>query len=89
MDVTGHKSMDTLRGYVRDAELFKDQCRRGVVVGPLLHAPGRSLRLLFAQSARTKEMPRTRLVRGTRAGLLGIEAVTHDADLICYISSTG
>ena len=24
MDVSRHKSMDTLRGYVRDAELFKD-----------------------------------------------------------------
>jgi hypothetical protein len=24
MDVSRHKSVDTLRGYVRDAELFKD-----------------------------------------------------------------
>ena len=24
MDQSGHKSVDTLRGYVRDAELFKD-----------------------------------------------------------------
>jgi hypothetical protein len=24
MDVSRHKSMETLRGYVRDAELFKD-----------------------------------------------------------------
>ncbi len=24
MDVGRHKSMDTLRGYVRDADLFKD-----------------------------------------------------------------
>ena len=24
MDQSGHKSIDTLRGYVRDAELFKD-----------------------------------------------------------------
>jgi hypothetical protein len=27
MDVSRYKSVDTLRGYVRDAELFKDQCR--------------------------------------------------------------
>jgi hypothetical protein len=29
MDVSRHKSVDTLRGYVRDAELFKDQLALG------------------------------------------------------------
>jgi site-specific recombinase XerD len=31
MDVTGHKSVDTLRGYVRDAELFKDHAGAGLL----------------------------------------------------------
>jgi len=31
MDVSRHKSVDNLRGYVRDAELFKE-CRSGVTV---------------------------------------------------------
>jgi hypothetical protein len=29
MDVSRHKSVDTLRGYVRDAELFKDHAGEG------------------------------------------------------------
>jgi site-specific recombinase XerD len=29
MDVSRHKSVDTLRGYVRDAELFKDHAGQG------------------------------------------------------------
>ena len=29
MDVSRHKSVDTLRGYVRDAELFKDHAGAG------------------------------------------------------------
>src|ERR1700745_3543601 len=29
MDVSRHRSVDTLRGYVRDAELFKDHAGRG------------------------------------------------------------
>ena len=28
---TGHKSVDTLRGYVRDAELFKDHAGAGLL----------------------------------------------------------
>jgi hypothetical protein len=28
-DQSRHKSMDTLRGYVRDAEIFKDRAGRG------------------------------------------------------------
>jgi site-specific recombinase XerD len=31
MDVTRHKSVDTLRGYVRDAELFKDHAGAGLL----------------------------------------------------------
>jgi hypothetical protein len=31
MDVSRHKSMDTLRGYVRDAELFRDQAGAGLL----------------------------------------------------------
>jgi site-specific recombinase XerD len=31
MDVSGHKSVDTLRGYVRDAELFKDHAGTGLL----------------------------------------------------------
>jgi hypothetical protein len=31
MDVTGHKSVDALRGYVRDAELFKDHAGAGLL----------------------------------------------------------
>jgi site-specific recombinase XerD len=31
MDVSRHKSVDTLRGYVRDAELFKDQTGAGLL----------------------------------------------------------
>ena len=31
MDVSRHKSMDTLRGYVRDAELFKDHAGAGLL----------------------------------------------------------
>jgi site-specific recombinase XerD len=31
MDVSGHKSVDTLRGYVRDAELFKDHAGAGLL----------------------------------------------------------
>ena len=31
MDVTGHKSVDTLRGYVRDAELFRDHAGTGLL----------------------------------------------------------
>jgi integrase len=30
MDQSGHKSVDTLRGYVRDAELFKDHAGAGL-----------------------------------------------------------
>jgi len=31
MDVSRHKSMDTLRGYVRDAELFRDHAGTGLL----------------------------------------------------------
>jgi integrase len=31
MDQSGHKSIDTLRGYVRDAELFKDHAGTGLL----------------------------------------------------------
>ena len=31
MDVSQHKSVDTLRGYVRDAELFKDHAGAGLL----------------------------------------------------------
>jgi integrase len=31
MDVSLHKSVDTLRGYVRDAELFKDHAGTGLL----------------------------------------------------------
>ena len=41
MDVSRHKSVDTLRGYIRDAELFKG---RGALVRPYESAGGRSLR---------------------------------------------
>jgi hypothetical protein len=30
MDVSGHRSVDTLRGYVRDAELSKDHAGAGL-----------------------------------------------------------
>jgi hypothetical protein len=31
MDVSRHKSVDTLRGYVGDAELFKDHAGAGLL----------------------------------------------------------
>ena len=31
MDASRHKSVDTLRGYVRDAELFKDHAGKGLL----------------------------------------------------------
>jgi site-specific recombinase XerD len=31
VDQSGHKSIDTLRGYVRDAELFKDHAGAGLL----------------------------------------------------------
>src|ERR1700752_113426 len=31
MDVSRHRSMDTLRGYVRDAELFRDHAGAGLL----------------------------------------------------------
>jgi integrase len=31
MDQSGHKSVDTLRGYIRDAELFKDHAGAGLL----------------------------------------------------------
>jgi site-specific recombinase XerD len=31
MDVSGHRSVDTLRGYVRDAELFQDHAGAGLL----------------------------------------------------------
>jgi hypothetical protein len=31
MDVSRHKSVDTLRGYVRDAELFQDHAGAGLL----------------------------------------------------------
>jgi hypothetical protein len=31
MDQSGYKSVDTLRGYVRDAELFKDHAGAGLL----------------------------------------------------------
>jgi hypothetical protein len=31
MDQSGHKSIDTLRGYVREAELFKDHAGTGLL----------------------------------------------------------
>jgi integrase len=33
MDVSRHKSVDTLRGYVRDAELFQDHAGAGLLWG--------------------------------------------------------
>jgi hypothetical protein len=33
MDVSRHRSVDTLRGYVRDAELFKDHALDLVLIG--------------------------------------------------------
>jgi hypothetical protein len=31
MDVSRHRSVDTLRGYVRDAEIFKDHAGAGLL----------------------------------------------------------
>jgi hypothetical protein len=31
MDVSRHKSMDTLRGYVRDVDLFRDHAGAGLL----------------------------------------------------------
>jgi site-specific recombinase XerD len=31
MDVSRHKSVDTLRGYVRDAEMFRDHAGAGLL----------------------------------------------------------
>ena len=31
MDVSRHRSVDTLRGYVRDAEIFKDHAGTGLL----------------------------------------------------------
>jgi hypothetical protein len=31
MDVSRHKSVDTLRGYVRDAEIFRDHAGNGLL----------------------------------------------------------
>jgi len=31
MDVSRHKSVDTLRGYIRDAELFRDHAGTGLL----------------------------------------------------------
>jgi hypothetical protein len=31
MDVSRHKSMDTLRGYVRNAELYRDHAGAGLL----------------------------------------------------------
>jgi hypothetical protein len=31
MDQSGHKSIDMLRGYIRDAELFKDHAGTGLL----------------------------------------------------------
>jgi hypothetical protein len=31
MDVSRHKSVDTLRGYIRDAELFKEHASAGLL----------------------------------------------------------
>jgi hypothetical protein len=31
MDVSRHKSVDTLRGYVRDAEMFRDHAGDGLL----------------------------------------------------------
>jgi hypothetical protein len=31
MDLSRHKSMDTLRGYVRDADLFRDNAGAGLL----------------------------------------------------------
>jgi site-specific recombinase XerD len=31
MDVSGHRSVETLRGYVRDADLFKDHAGAGLL----------------------------------------------------------
>jgi hypothetical protein len=31
MDQSGHKSIDTLRGYVRDAELFRHHAAAGLL----------------------------------------------------------
>jgi hypothetical protein len=35
MDVSRHRSVDTLRGYVRDAELFKDHAGAGLAITAL------------------------------------------------------
>jgi len=31
MDVSGHSSVDTIRGYIRDADLFKDHAGAGLL----------------------------------------------------------
>jgi hypothetical protein len=40
MDVSRHKSVDTLRGYVRDAELFKDHAGAGLCKGAVRRCRG-------------------------------------------------
>jgi hypothetical protein len=32
MDLSRHRSVDTLRGYIRDAEIFKETCGRGAAL---------------------------------------------------------
>jgi hypothetical protein len=34
MDVSRHHSVDTLRGHVRDAELFQNHAGEGLLAGP-------------------------------------------------------
>jgi hypothetical protein len=41
MDVSRHKSVDTLRGYVRDAELFKDHAGAGLLCPPMPRGLGK------------------------------------------------
>jgi len=41
MDVSRHRSADTLRGYVRDAEIFKDRAGVGLLNdGSVRYTPG-------------------------------------------------
>ena len=64
MDVSRHKSVDTLRGYVRDAELFKDHAGIGLLLSfnsasSFEYLWNMAIRLLV-NSAVTKERPSRR-----------------------------
>jgi hypothetical protein len=53
MDVSRHKSVDTLRGYVRDAEVFRDPAGMG-------SGRGEDLRLIPRGSTASAEMVTSR-----------------------------